>query len=168
MAGEITVKFSTQLSLVRRQLTKIGEDLKNDLDQEVQSIAQHTVERLRQTTPGDQLPLGWKVVPLPTTGVGNPKFAITNVDPRANKPVGRGSTRTLLDILEFGTRGGYIIEGKPLAFFWEKLGINVKFRSVVHPGVRPGHFIRPAVAQAKVEQAAASRRLAKRVRQGLK
>lgn len=172
MAGEITVKFSTQMSLVRRQLTKIGDDLKDELAQETKFIAEETAFQLRETTPGLDLPLGWKVVPLPTTGAAS-RFAITNVDPRANKPVGRGSTRTLLDILEFGFPGGYLIKGNPLlAFFWEKKGINVVVRSVthpgvVHPGVAPGFFIRPAIAEAKRKQADVSRRLAKRVKQGL-
>ena len=170
MAGPaISVKFSPSMALVRRKLTKIAKDLKDDLDKETRFIAEETVFQLQETTPGEDLPKAWKVVPLPTGGYG-----VTNTDPRAYKPVGRGSNRTLLDILEFGFPGDYLIEGNPLlAFFWEKEGVRVIVRSVthpgvVHPGVAPGFFIRPAIAEAKRKQAGASRRLALRVKQGLK
>jgi len=165
----LTVKFSRDMSLVRRQLTKIGDDLKDELDDGLQAIAERTVQRLRDTTPGTDLPRGWKVVPLPGTRATS-LIGIVNVDPRANKPVPRGaSSRTLLDILEFGTRA-HPIEAKNapmLAFFWAKLGVNVKFRKVQHPGTKPYFFIRPAIAQAKAEQAALTRALAERVRKGL-
>jgi len=171
----LTVKFSRDMSLVRRQLTKIGDDLKDELDDGLQAIAERTVQRLRDTTPGTDLPRGWKVVPLPGTRATS-LIGIVNVDPRANKPV-RSSGRTLLEILEFGVSpfgsetGKYDIfprskDGK-LAFFWKKLGINVTLRSVKHPGFKPYFFIRPAIAQAKTEQAALTRALAERVRKGL-
>ena len=161
----IQIDFSTQLSLVRRKLTKISKTLKDDLDKELLFIAEETVWQLRETTPGEELPKGWTVVKVPQDGRARSSYIVINKDPRANKPV-RSSGRNLLHILEYGT-AAHPIEAKSapvLSFFWEKLGINVKFRSVRHPGTRPYFFIRPAVAEAKKKQAAATRRLANRIR----
>lgn len=162
---QLTAKFSSQLSLVRRRLTDISEEAQRGLEEETKQIAIETAEQLRVTTPGVDLPRGWKAVPLPTTRAAA-RWAVLNTDPRANAPVPRSSTgRTLLNVLEYGTMP-HKIEAKNapmLAFFWEKLGINVRFRKVQHPGTRPYHFLRPAIATAKAKQAAASRRLARRL-----
>lgn len=48
-----------------------------------------------------------------------------------------------------GTRP-HTITGNPLlAFFWPKLGRNVVFRSVQHPGTRPNNFLSRALRAAR-------------------
>lgn len=172
MAASLDIKFSTDLSLVRRKLTNISQGLKDGLEEEIKGIAQRAAQRLRETTPGEELPKGWKAVPLPGTRAVS-RWAVINTDPRANKPV-RASGRTLLHILEYGTVRNYAIKAKTkegMVFFWPKAnrgkGATVRLFEVTHPGLAPGFFIRPAVAAAKAEQAAASRRLAQKIRQGL-
>lgn len=44
----------------------------------------------------------------------------------------------------------HIITGNPLlAFFWPKMGTNVVFRSVHHPGTRPNDFLSRALRKAR-------------------
>lgn len=48
-----------------------------------------------------------------------------------------------------GTRP-HTITGNPLlAFFWPKIGANVVFRSVQHPGTRPNNFLSRALRAAR-------------------
>ena len=171
------IRFSTEMSLVRRRLTNLGDDLKKELDQKNKEIAESAAAYLRVHTPGahgsgewkstGELAASWKVVQLEGSHHAGARWAVVNTDPRAHRNVPRG-TRTLLHILEYGTRDdGYPITApykKKLRFWWTKENREVVVSKVKHPGIRPYGFIRGATAEAKRQQALASAALQQRVR----
>lgn len=48
-----------------------------------------------------------------------------------------------------GTRPHPIVGNPLLAFFWPKVGANVVFRSVMHPGTKPNDFLTRALRAGK-------------------
>jgi len=106
---------------------------KRRLGKSFRTLLNQSVDELKIETPKDtgKLAAGWKLKTKRTNG--QLEYLITNDH---NIPVNETGA-TLLDVLEFGARPHTIKpkKAKALSFFWPRVGKNVFFRRVRHPGI---------------------------------
>jgi len=105
---------------------------KRRLGKSFRTLLEQSVTELKAETPKDtgKLAAGWELKTKRTNG--QLEYLITNDN---NKVL--GDSGTLLDVLEFGARPHTIKPryAQALAFFWQRMGKNVFFRQVRHPGI---------------------------------
>ena len=105
---------------------------KRRLGKSFRTLLNQSLGELIKETPKDtgKLAGGWKLKTKRTNG--KLEYLITNDN---NKVL--GDSGTLLDVLEFGASPHTIKPryAQALAFFWQRMGKNLFFRQVRHPGI---------------------------------